>query len=76
MVVGCATKPTVGEAQWRTQLERQQQGVREAGRIGYIGYEGQAPEGSGHWNCSAKQKATTGRTARSFCRQLRPVRQV
>ena len=49
MVVGCATKPTVGEAQWRTQLERQQQGVREAGRIGYIGYEGQAPEGgSGH----------------------------
>jgi hypothetical protein len=49
MALGCATKPTVSDAQWRAQLERQEQAVREAGRIGYIGYEGQAPEGgSGH----------------------------
>ena len=30
----------VSGAQWRLQLERQQQGAREAGRIGYIGNYG------------------------------------
>jgi hypothetical protein len=25
---------------WRAQLERQQQAVRDSGRIGHIGYEG------------------------------------
>jgi hypothetical protein len=44
MVLGCATKRSVSDGQWSTQLERQQQAVRESGRIGYIGYEGQAPE--------------------------------
>ena len=40
IVLGCATQPSLSEAQWRAQLERQQQGAREAGRIGYIGNEG------------------------------------
>jgi hypothetical protein len=43
LVLGCAGNPTesTSEAQmWRAQLERQQQAVRDAGRIGHIGYEG------------------------------------
>jgi hypothetical protein len=42
MVLGCATNQpeSPNEARiWREQLERQQQGAREAGRIGYIGNE-------------------------------------
>ena len=42
MAVGCATKSTLSEAQWRAQLARQQQGASEWGRIGYSGYEGAA----------------------------------
>jgi hypothetical protein len=45
MVLGCATNRSVSTGEdrvWRAQLERQQQAVREAGRIGYIGYEGPA----------------------------------
>jgi hypothetical protein len=43
VVLGCATNPSVSTSEdrmWRAQLERQQQGAREAGRIGYIGNEG------------------------------------
>jgi hypothetical protein len=40
MIFGCVSKSSVSEAQWRLQLERQQQRAREAGRIGYIGNEG------------------------------------
>jgi hypothetical protein len=42
MAVGCATKSTLSDAQWRAQLARQQEVGREFGRIGYIGYEGPA----------------------------------
>jgi hypothetical protein len=42
MVVGCATKHSVSDAQWRAQLARQQEAGRQFGRIGYIGYEGPA----------------------------------
>jgi hypothetical protein len=45
ILLGCATNPSdsASEARmWRAQLERQQQGAREAGRIGYIGYAGPA----------------------------------
>ena len=38
MVVGCAvTETTTSDYSWRLAAERQQQGAREAGRIGYIG---------------------------------------
>ena len=37
LAIGCATKPSVSESQWRAQKERQQRAAREAGRIGYIG---------------------------------------
>ena len=44
MVLGCATtnpSESASEARmWLAQLERQQQGARDAGRIGYIGNEG------------------------------------
>ena len=43
MVFGCATHPPAPTADarlWREQLERQQQGARDNGRIGYIGYDG------------------------------------
>lgn len=43
MIPGCATNlpESASEARmWREQLERQQQGARESGRIGYIGNEG------------------------------------
>jgi hypothetical protein len=43
MVLGCATNRSASTSDarmWREQLERQQQGAREAGRIGYIGNEG------------------------------------
>lgn len=45
MAFGCATNASVSmsasEARlWREQKERQQQGARDAGRIGYIGNEG------------------------------------
>ena len=42
MVLGCATKHSVSDAQWRAQLARQQEAGRQFGRIGYIGYEGPA----------------------------------
>jgi hypothetical protein len=45
MVLGCATNPyeSASEARmWSAQLARQQQVVRDAGRIGYIGNEGPA----------------------------------
>ena len=42
MAVGCDTKSTLSEAQWRAQLARQQAVAREFGRIGYIGYQGPA----------------------------------
>ena len=49
MVLGCATNPPPVSASedarlWRGEKERQQQGVREEGRIGYIGNEGSAGE--------------------------------
>jgi hypothetical protein len=48
MVLGCATDPPVSAGEdarlWREERERQQQGVREEGRIGYIGNEGSAGE--------------------------------
>jgi hypothetical protein len=47
MAVGCATKSTLSEAQWRAQLARQQAVAREFGRIGYIGYQGPAVGTSG-----------------------------
>jgi hypothetical protein len=43
LVVGCAVNPRESAkeaAMWRAQLERQQQAVRDSGRIGHIGYEG------------------------------------
>lgn len=43
MVFGCATNASVSTSEarlWREQKERQQQGARDAGRIGYIGNEG------------------------------------
>jgi hypothetical protein len=40
MVLGCATEPPVAEAQWRWEKENEQQGARDAGRIGYIGNAG------------------------------------
>jgi hypothetical protein len=43
LVLGCAIKPSVStsdDRMWLAQLERQQQGARDAGRIGYIGNEG------------------------------------
>jgi hypothetical protein len=43
MALGCAANPpeSASEARvWRAQLERQQQAVRNSGRIGYIGYDG------------------------------------
>ena len=43
MILGCSTDPSTSTGDdriWRAQLERQQQGAREAGRIGYIGYAG------------------------------------
>ena len=46
LVVGCAASPTQSgrEARiWNAQLQRQQEIVRNQGRIGYIGYEGPAP---------------------------------
>ena len=42
MALGCATKRSVSDAQWRAQLARQQAVAREFGRIGYIGYQGPA----------------------------------
>jgi hypothetical protein len=48
MVLGCATEPPVSASEearlWRKEKESQQQGVREEGRIGYIGNEGSAGE--------------------------------
>lgn len=46
LVVGCAANPAESgrEARmWSAQLQRQQEIVRNQGRIGYIGYEGPAP---------------------------------
>ena len=43
MAFGCANIRTesANDARiWRAQLQRQQEVVREQGRIGYIGYEG------------------------------------
>ena len=44
MVLGCASNPPVSASEdarvWQEEKERQQQGDREAGRIGYIGNEG------------------------------------
>jgi hypothetical protein len=40
MVLGCSTKPSVTETQWRAEKEYEQQGAREEGRIGYIGNAG------------------------------------
>jgi hypothetical protein len=45
-VIGCATQPPASASEdriWREQRERQQEGAREAGRIGYIGND--APVG-------------------------------
>jgi hypothetical protein len=45
--VGCATQPPASANEdriWREQKERQQEGAREAGRIGYIGND--APAGN------------------------------
>ena len=48
MVLGCANNPPISASQdarlWQEEKERQQQGVREEGRIGYIGNEGSAGE--------------------------------
>jgi outer membrane biogenesis lipoprotein LolB len=47
MALGCATNQpeSASDARmWREEKERQQQGVREEGRIGYIGNEGSAGE--------------------------------
>ena len=48
MVLGCASNPPISASQdarlWQQEKERQQQGVREEGRIGYIGNEGSAGE--------------------------------
>jgi hypothetical protein len=40
LIVGCASQPAISTSVWRAQLERQQLGAHEAGRIGYIGNEG------------------------------------
>jgi len=45
LVLGCAASPTESASEarmWRAQLQRQQEVVRNQGRIGYIGYEGPA----------------------------------
>ncbi len=45
LILGCAASPTdpAREARmWRAQLQRQQEAVRNDGRIGHIGYEGPA----------------------------------
>ena len=42
-VFGCANSRTDSASDarmWRAQLQRQQEVVRDQGRIGYIGYEG------------------------------------
>jgi hypothetical protein len=42
MILGCAANSSESATEarmWREQLERQQQGARESGRIGYIGNE-------------------------------------
>ena len=48
MVLGCASNPPISASQdarlWQEEKERQQQGVREEGRLGYIGNEGSAGE--------------------------------
>jgi hypothetical protein len=40
MVLGCATEPPLTEGQWRWELQYEQQGARDRGRIGYIGNAG------------------------------------
>jgi hypothetical protein len=47
MIMGCATKTSVSDAQWRAQKEREQYGARQAGRIGYIGNAGATAGGRG-----------------------------
>ena len=45
-VFGCASSGTdlrSDSRMWRAQLQRQQEVVRNQGRIGYIGYEGPSP---------------------------------
>lgn len=46
IVVGCATEPPISEARWRAEKEYEQQGARDAGRIGYIGNAGATATGN------------------------------
>jgi hypothetical protein len=36
MLLGCATEPPISEARWQAEKKYEQQGARDAGRIGYI----------------------------------------